>query len=52
MPRLEYGLEIDDMATVWALTGDPLPPEDPSINLPRTGGFDPVHVASGRPASS
>ena len=49
MPRLTYGLEIADMSNLWASAGDPLPPEDPSINLPRPGGFTPAMSLPGGP---
>ena len=37
------------MATVWALTGDPLPPEDPAINIDRQTGFSPAMSLPGGP---
>ena len=49
MPRLAYGLEIDDMQSIWSRTGDPLPPEDPSINLDRSTGFTPAMSLPGGP---
>ena len=49
MPRLVYGLEIDAMSEIWSSAGDPLPPEDPSINLTREGGFSPAMSLPGGP---
>ena len=49
MPRLEYGLFIDDMSEIFAATGDPLPPEDPSINIDRSIGFSPAMSLPGGP---
>ena len=49
MPRLEYGLEIASMTDLWASAGDPLPPEDPAINIDRRTGFDPSMSLPGGP---